>query len=234
MIVPCSRYEILNGSEWYGGRGPAFGSVGLSVGCWWAVGFRVDLVELADLALGLFTLDLVGDDLEGETPLHRAVQSGSEQVVAQLLDEGANVDARDDDGGETALNWACWLNYPAIAKLLLLHGADTSIRNRRSMAPLHLAAMKGESEIVDMLLKAGADPMVRNKWRETPLHWASSDVGDDTETARNGRKAVVRLLLAAGADSNAKDADGNTPLDWAVRKGLEDIAEILRQHKAGK
>ena len=42
-------------------------------------------------------------DLLGQTPLHYAAMSGSDEVVLELLAHGADIDLQ-DDLGETALN----------------------------------------------------------------------------------------------------------------------------------
>ena len=49
-------------------------------------------------------------------------------AVRALLAAGLPVDARGEHGG-TALHWACWKGYPDLAKLLLEHGASTTIED---------------------------------------------------------------------------------------------------------
>lgn len=80
FIVPTSHYDVSRwslyawgdrpaseagearpGSSYYG-KGPAWGSVGLEVALIVGLGARVDVVECADFLLGLFAVDLVGDD----------------------------------------------------------------------------------------------------------------------------------------------------------------------------
>ena len=74
--------------------------------------------------------------------------------------------------------------------------------------PLHLAASKGNKEIVQILLDNGAqiDLKATNEDEATPLHWA----------AFFGQKDVVSLLIEAGAPINAIDANHFTPLDSVV------------------
>ena len=98
--------------------------------------------------------------------------------------------------------------------------------------PLHLAALKGNKEIVQILLDNGAkiDLRATNKDEATPLAWA----------AFLGQKDVVSLLIEAGAPINAIDANQYTPLDaagmaWrasqdnaAWAKNLMEIMTILK------
>ena len=74
--------------------------------------------------------------------------------------------------------------------------------------PLHLAALKGNKEIVQILLDNGAkiDLRATNKDEATPLHWA----------AFFGQKDMVSLLIEAGAPINALDGNHATPVDSVV------------------
>ena len=102
--------------------------------------------------------------------------------------------------------------------------------------PLHLAALKGNKEIVQILLDNGAkiDLKATNKDEATPLHWA----------ACFGQKDVVSLFIEAGAPIgapiNVVDANHFTPFDsvifaWRARqdnaawaKNLKEIITILK------
>jgi ankyrin repeat protein len=48
-----------------------------------------------------------------------------------------------------------------MVELLLSRGADVNLASGAG-APIHAAAMKGRSEIVNRLLAAGADPLARD------------------------------------------------------------------------
>ncbi|KXZ42050.1 hypothetical protein GPECTOR_216g444 [Gonium pectorale] len=58
----------------------------------------------------------------------------------------------------------------------------------------------------------------------TPLHSA----------CKGGHRDVVVELLRAGADHTLVSWDGKTPLDVAGSRGLEGLAELLRQHAADR
>ncbi len=96
-----------------------------------------------------FLLCLSGD-LSGKTPLHHVALSLAErsllfecahpnieaarlphsECVALLLENGADVNAR-DDSGDTALNVARELGNEDMARLLLDGGADVGVRNKK-------------------------------------------------------------------------------------------------------
>src|SRR6185436_13456432 len=66
--------------------------------------------------------------------------------------------------GDTALHMAAAAFRPALAKLLVRHGADWRARNRRGAQPLHYAAdanhwePTAQAETIAYLLSVGADP----------------------------------------------------------------------------
>ncbi|HHT9105353.1 MAG TPA: ankyrin repeat domain-containing protein [Candidatus Wujingus californicus] len=85
----------------------------------------------------------------------------------------------------------------------LLNGATGD----QEMTPLHLAANRGNTEIVELLLTKGANIEARefNGW--TPL-FSAVIIGQDEKTAK--------LLLDKGARVNARDLLGMTPLKWVL------------------
>ena len=60
----------------------------------------------------------------GETPLHTHAGEGRKEVVKVLINAGANVNAKDEDGG-TPLDWAIMGKRTATADLLSKHGGKT-------------------------------------------------------------------------------------------------------------
>jgi hypothetical protein len=58
----CTGQRTYAGT--YRKTSPPWGALAFHVGWPSTVGFQADVVELADFVLGLFTVDLVGDDLE--------------------------------------------------------------------------------------------------------------------------------------------------------------------------
>ena len=118
--------------------------------------------------------DVHARDYRGETPLHRAVEHGSNRVVALLIENGADVNARDRDG-YTALYYAAIHSKPDIAAQLLAHGADDESRvQARSMAEI------GEDDIMLAVFQEHA-PIPRSR-------------ASDTRAKRSGSAAALQQM----------------------------------------
>ena len=123
-----------------------------------------------------------GADLEartgvsGATPLHRAVGFNDLAVIAALLEAGANLELRTDQG-LTPLHVAVGFNKnPAIIAALLEAGANLEARTDRDWTPMHAATSSNENPVVvAALLDAGADPNARTKEGETARQLASDN-----------------------------------------------------------
>ena len=86
------------------------------------------------------------DDLSS-TPLHYAVEGGHYLVAKWLLENGADVNAYEQDKiGETALSLAAQGSYPGIAELLLTHGANPDIPGWMSITARHRAQKRNDPD----------------------------------------------------------------------------------------
>ena len=103
--------------------------------------------------------------------------------------------------------------------LINAHGNTTETQG---LAPLHLAARRGQRLVVQYLLDHGADVDRLSRGLDTPLHLA----------AMAGHNAVVRLLLERKAAVDARDANGWTALHLAANRGFKAVAESLLEHEA--
>ena len=72
--------------------------------------------------------------------------------IRVLIDEGANVNARDNNG-DTPLLYAADSSPPEIVTLLIKAGADVNFRDREGLTPLTFA---DNLEIINLLKDAGA------------------------------------------------------------------------------
>ena len=99
-------------------------------------------------------------DINHNTPLHIASCHGKVAVVTTLLDRGANVEARDGQGG-TPLHDASQSGHLEVVRLLLEHGADSRARNRKGETPFQISSRKNDSEVAQLLGKyAGEDKAI--------------------------------------------------------------------------
>lgn len=180
-----------------------------------------------------------------QLPLHFAVRMNRPEMVALLLELGADPLGRDGSGYPASV-YAMSPDIDArVIELLARSGrmdlftalalgdweaAERSLRDGRSLVDpsgtnagvLHLMAKRGNVAAARWLLDHGADPNAR--WAHwdaevTPLHLA----------ALGGNVEVARLLLAAGADPTIRDSKHDADaLGWAEFFGRLEIVELLR------
>ena len=185
--------------------------------------------------------------------LNAASCHGHEAVARLLLENGAGVDVKNDDG-RTPLSWAAANGHSEVAKLLLQAGAEVDAEDKWGGTPLILAAMNGHSGVVELLLHAEAEVDAKDNEGWTPLisaamnghSWvvelllhpeAEVDAKNDEGwtplilAAMNGHSGVVELLLHAEAEVDAKDNKGRTPLSVAAWNGHSEVVELLEAWK---
>jgi ankyrin repeat protein len=83
-------------------------------------------------------------DYYGGTPLHWAAESGHLEVVALLLEKGANVNAQNQHG-ETPLHRAAWDGHLEVVRLLLAKGTNVEAKDRDGLCPLAVARVRLEN-----------------------------------------------------------------------------------------
>ena len=199
-------------------------------------------------------------DLKAKTPpalpavdmqLLEAARTGDNERIPQLLDMGANPNARDEEGYRVLMLAVKNIGVEAI-KALVDSGADLEDEcYLHGATALGLAVEGKRYDIIRTLLNAGANVNAQSYNRATPLITAAAE--GDIETARilldagadinicnmhnksplfaaaqYGHSGIVKLLLDAGADVNIRDFQDKTALEHASEKGHTDIAEMIR------
>ncbi len=84
-----------------------------------------------------------------------AAKNGRTERVKELLDAGADVGTKTDDG-ITALWWAVVRGHTGIVQALLDAGADVNARDNRDQTLLFLAEGEGQTRVIALLKAAGA------------------------------------------------------------------------------
>ncbi len=198
-------------------------------------------------------------DRVGGTPLHVAAEETNEEMVAWLLKKRANM-GKQDLHGLTPLDRAALAadprnehakGFPAIAKLLLEHGAELTLRGAVALAdgtrirelvhespgivreinPMHggllsLAVNHGHLEIVRLLLDLGADVDERimlNELEEPTPSWGMPL----WYASLAGQRDIVELLLDRGADPNANVYASGWPLRNAWGHKDDSVKRLL-------
>ncbi|PWT82864.1 MAG: hypothetical protein C5B57_07965 [Blastocatellia bacterium] len=155
-----------------------------------------------------------------QPPVIAAVKEGNLSAIRSLVQQRADVNAREIDG-TTALHWAAQSgNVPAV-DLLIAAGADVNAVNRYGITALALAARQGNAALLGSLLKAGADLRIADSAEsegQTLLMHAS----------HTGSVEAIRLLVDYGADVNARERrTGTTALMWAAIEDQEAAINAL-------
>lgn len=159
--------------------------------------------------------------------LHYAAKGNSQWLVKQLIDAGANIDAKSADG-KTALEWAIEAGAKECIEILRNHNkqveaeerARIATENARADAELKVKAKEAEHlEFKAVITAAYAN--LSTEPTASLLHWA----------ARLNKVWSLRLLLnIPDCAIDAKCSNGYTALEWAMKAGAKDSIEILRNH----
>jgi uncharacterized protein len=166
---------------------------------------RADVVGfLLDLGMSIEI-----EDEHKQRPLHVAASHDALRVAALLIEGGAEIDSKESNWGATPLGIA---NYGQKTRMIELLG-----RVSRDVWEL---TYSGQVELLRELLDSEpALAKVRGE-NETPLMWLPDDEARAVE--------IVKLLLAHGADPTIMNKEGMTAADCAEKRGLYDVAELLR------
>ena len=122
---------------------------------------------------------------KGWTPLMLASAEGHNDVVFDLIQAGADVNAK-NELGRTALMFASIYGYYSIAKELLARGADPNIlpNDNTGWTALIAAVNKGNVEIVKLLVEYGSHVNIKDREGKTALKQAEEQ----------GNLDIVRIL----------------------------------------
>ncbi len=191
-----------------------------------------------------------------EAALLDAVARGNHATIKRLLDQGAEVDARDPTRHATALLHAVRNRDLAAIALLVEAGADINAQDNIKDSPFLLSGAVGDPDIIKLLLKSKPDFTKVNRYGGSALipaserghvaavklfikagvpvdhvnrlGWTALLEAIILSDGGKPHQQIVKALLDAGAAVNLADGDGVTPLQHAKTRGYTAIASLLQ------
>ena len=144
--------------------------------------------------------------------IHIAVDRGDEEYLTELLQNGADTEAR-IAGGFTPLYQAVDRKRPDLIGGLLQFGADPSAKADGGWTPFLCAAIDAPVAVLQAFLDAGADINSATDEGLTALHIATA----------NEHQEAITFLVEAGSDTQSLDNYGNTAADLTDSTDLKNI-----------
>jgi len=171
-------------------------------------------------------------DKDGWTALHIAVKLGHEDIIRELVSKKRKnviVDAANKIGN-TPLHKASSLGCVSNVEMLIKAKANLYTTNNDGRTALHLAAIRGNLDIVVKLLfvnctKAKELAKIEDRLGGTALRYA----------AHGGHTEIVFFLIEkniGNADVNGKDGNDTTALHEASILGHAETIQMLLEHGA--
>ena len=167
---------------------------------------------------GIFDVERTA--VQCETLMHAAARGGNLEVVRELLQHGASVNATTATG-HTPLLIACAGSHTEIARSLLEHRADVNA-SAATVTPVFqvLVDATDNVELMSILLDHGADLNLHNR----SLTWHFS-------FACRASPKIARVLLDRGADIHGA-SNYSPPIVVAPMSGDIELIDVLLERKA--
>ena len=171
-------------------------------------------------------------DDNGRTPLHLAALHSRHDLVdllvvlRELYDPSTSQSSESGGSKKRASRRASVMHNARAATVGgRIRVSNVDLVDATGRSALHMAAERGDSQMIDALRSKGASFVLENRHARSPLHIA----------AMNGHLAATRSLLRLAANNGYKtvysldqpDRYGRTPLFLAARKQHDDVVAIL-------
>lgn len=163
--------------------------------------------------------DLGYQDKDGNTLLHHAAASSSEDTVQYLIDGRLNLEAKNIAGDTPLYIAALESDNLAVLKTLIAAEADINVRSNDGETLLIAAAGRNPSEdITRHLLKLGLNPNDRDDAGYTAVlnaaRWQSN-------------ASIIDILVDAGANIHDTAANGDTAFHLAAKNPSPNVAHYI-------
>lgn len=153
----------------------------------------------------------------GTNLFFQAVESGKLHVVANMIDEGADLDARTTSRG-------------------MLSNMMVNVPYGVGATPLHAACLLGAPDIVHYLLKYGADPHAKDEAGHTPMDYAllsHSFFENELSRKEQSRFTFRSTVDKAAARVNDYDDVITQLLARKAKPGMFELPERFRMSQPG-
>ena len=190
----------------------------------------------------------------GRSALHIAAFEGSADAVKFLVENGADINAK-DDGGDTPFHYAAANGKVDLCDLLLKNEANIDATNKKDQSPLYIACLRKQKKTASFLVKMGADINLSGNLGNSPLHiailyhlpeTASLLIKNDADLQKLSNNnwsplhcaifynepQIALQLIEKGADVNVRNGSNFTPLMIAVYARQPSVIENLIEKKA--
>lgn len=125
--------------------------------------------------------------------------------------------------GETALFQAVEMECLSQVETLLKFKADPNIPRKDGLTPLHAAAIKQNTQVVELLLKAGSNPNYESKlFLQTPVHYAIK---------HSVKPAILMLLVRYNGSLSIRDKNKKRPIDYVETEEIQETLNMLKLEK---
>lgn len=161
---------------------------------------------------------------EEVTPLICATNNNDESLVKLLIDNHADINAKDREG-QTALMKACQEGYSKLVIDLINYGAEINIQDQGGYTALNHATCEGHKDIVEILIANKAD-------LNLSLTFLNTGYTPLIQAIMNDKIDIAKLLIEAGSDVNQVSEKNWTALMYASYYGCIDIVRLLLDKNA--
>ncbi|KHN74170.1 Ankyrin-2 [Toxocara canis] len=190
-------------------------------------------------------------DANGDTLLHLACRKGENEVLQMIVDLGGTDVNATNAMGWTPLHEVANNGDEGALRIMYKLRADANILDKEDRTPLHVAAERGHTRVVETLIdKFNGSIRARTRDGSTLLHVAALSGHAETalaflkrgvplympnkrgalglhSAAAAGFTDVVRMLITRGTNVDIRTRDNYTALHVAVQSGRASVVETL-------
>jgi uncharacterized protein len=168
-----------------------------------------DNVEAVRLLIEL-GVSIEVEDNDKRRPLHEAASNDAVNVARLLIERGAEIDPVETNWGNTPIGFARYFQLTRMIDVLAPHSRGLWTLAFAGKVDRLRELISADPSLAKSVLPNGVTPPMR--------------LPDDEKKA----KQIVELFLVAGADPALRNDEGMTAADIAERRGMDDIAALLR------